>query len=545
MGLLRSACRLVNVLDAIYIAGNYLYRRSLRYTVATAFISFLGYLGNLLPGVTTYNARVALFMPLCVGLAMLTSGLFLKMVTLAFKSRLLTVAQAADLDLMENYRKWNQEQHLAALWDHVFRFEWQLATHLSRARAHSEECPPELCSDEGMPEEPQERGRIKFLRWARFGLARPQPEPRQRYYLGIDLRFLEDWYNGGYFDPSDTKLDEQQSGSVPIERVKDLIGYSLWDSLVDFPHKTLARIWFRLISRAVAMRVAEAVLSLNHYYHTDFFNAQALLWPEVADDLWVASLGHNARTELLRRRGLILQNVFGDLAEGKHMLDHFLVPLFVSATYLRARFDPEYLDGSLGYDVWSDLKWAGFPSFRRIRLIRLMQKAGHERRLLEKLLPEIDADLSPHPLEENGGEAYRTIRIATFINWQGLGRLLRKWERSRRRKDQLRQRLQETLQKAINLREQFTTYLVAMRVHHELTRLHRETYHQLLCDLFRTCQEIDTQNGEQQSSGPESPQSSRQVLESGLNRDLTDIGGPDRRPDDSPRDPLEKSQLPL
>ncbi len=491
MNWLSAACRLFSVMDALYLAGNFLYRRSLRYTLATALVSLLGYLGNFIPGVRTYDAQVAIIMPLCVGGSMLTGGLLLMLLPSLFKSRLLNVAQAADLDLMENYRKWNQDQHLEALWDRVYRFEWELGTALVHLRSHPKECPPELCSDEGLPDDPMERGRIKFLRWGQCALARPQPEPRQRYYLGIDLRFLEDWYNGGYFDPNDVKLYEQQSAAPALERVRELAGYQLWDVLKDLPMKISSRIWFRLITRAVAMRVGEAVICLNRTFHTDYFNAQALLWPEEVDEPWVAEMGSNAREALLRERARLLGRVFGSLEEGQRMLDHFLIPLFWAATDLRARFDPEYVDGSLGYDVWSDLKWAGFGSFRPMRFVRLMQRAARDkRRLLDCLESGAFSNIDPNPVTEEGREAFRAIRIAVHVNWQGLRDKLARWHRAGKRRARYHEALLAVFKQAISCRSQFTSYLVALRTHHELCRLHRVTYEQLLQDLFKTCAEV-------------------------------------------------------
>jgi len=492
MNWLRVAYRLFNFLDALYLAGNFLYRRSLRYTFATAFVSLLGYLGNLVPGVTTYDARVAVLMPLCVGTTMLAGGLLLKLIPILFKSRLLNVAQAADLDLMENYRKWNHELHLQSLWDRVYQYEWRLGSHLSRTRPHAAECPPELCSDDGLPDDLLERGKIKFLRWARFGLARPQPEPRQRYHLGIDLRFLEDWYNGGYFDPNDVKLDEQQAAAVPLMIVRSFVRYDLRDTLHDLPLRLFARLWFRLITRAIALRIGESVIRLNREFNTDYFNAQALLWPEEHDEPWVAALGPGARETLLRERTRTLKCVFGNPEEGIRMIDRFLVPLFLFATDLRARFDPEYLDGSLGYNLWSDLKWVGFPKFKRMHFVKLIQRAARESQLIRSVLesPEM-GDLSPHPLTENNQESYRAIRIAVFVNWGQTGTLLRKWHKSKRRHAAIVRSLRDKLQEIVSCRERFSTYLVACRVHHELTRLHRVTYHQLLTDLFATCQDAE------------------------------------------------------
>jgi hypothetical protein len=485
MNWFRTAYRLFNFLDALYLVGDFLYRRSLRYTFATAIVSMLGYLGNIIPGVKTYDARVAVFMPLCVGTTMLTGGLVIKLLPLLFKSRLLNVAQAADLDLMENYRKWNQEHHLESLWERVYRFEWQLASHCTQIRPHPAECPPELCSEEELSMDSVERGKARFLRLSRFGLARPQPEPRQRYHLGIDLRFLEDWYNGGYFDPNDVKLDEQQAAAVALMIVRSFVHYDVWDSLHDFPLRLLAKIWFRLITQAVALRVGESVIKLNRQFNTDYFNAQALLWPEECDESWVVALGPGAREALLSERARILQRVFGDPAEGLRMIDRFLVPLFLFATDLRARFDPEYLDGSLGYNIWSDLKWVGFPAFKRMHFMRLIQRAAQESRLIKKTLssPEM-SDLKPNPLAEGCQDVYRAIRIAVFINRGRLGTLIRKWNRRSQHSGRLTEVLRNRLQEAIDSRERLSTYLVALRVHHELTRLHRETYHQLMNDLW-------------------------------------------------------------
>lgn len=491
MNWLRTAYRLFSFFDALYLAGNFLYRRSLRYTFTTAFVSFVGYLGNLVPGVKTYDARVAILMPLLVGSFMLTTGLLLKLIPLAFRSRLLNVAQAADLDLMENYRKWNQEMHLESLWERIYQYEWKLGTHLTGVRPHEAECPSELCSDEGLPSDVVERGRIKFLRRARFGLARPQPESRQRHHLGIDLRFMEDWYNGGYFDPNDVKLDEQQAAAVPIMIVRSLVHYGFWDSVRDLPLRLFGRIWFRLITRSIALRVGEAVIRLNRQFNTDYFNAQALLWPEESEEPWVAALGEDARQALLRERARILYCVFNNSTEGILMLDRFLVPLFLFATDLRARFDPEYLDGSLGYDLWSDLKWVGFPAFKRMHFAKLIQRAARESRLLKEVLASQEmGDLTPHPLGEGNQEILRAIRIATFINWEQLGTLMRRFGKKRKYTPELRRVIREKLQKVIENRHRFSAYLVSIRVHHELTRLHRATYHRLLLDLFRTCEEI-------------------------------------------------------
>jgi hypothetical protein len=97
---------------------------------------------------------------------------------------------------MEDYRKWREGEHLEILWERVFRYEWAVGSAASRVREHPAEAPPEVCLLDSGQGGAQEQGRQQFLARARFALARPQPQPRQRYHLGVDLRFLEDWRNG-------------------------------------------------------------------------------------------------------------------------------------------------------------------------------------------------------------------------------------------------------------------------------------------------------------------------------------------------------------
>ncbi len=56
--MLKDVGRLISFRDVLYYVGDQLYRRSLRYTGLTAAVSLLGYLGNFIPGVDTYNAKI-------------------------------------------------------------------------------------------------------------------------------------------------------------------------------------------------------------------------------------------------------------------------------------------------------------------------------------------------------------------------------------------------------------------------------------------------------------------------------------------------------
>ncbi|MGQ9822048.1 MAG: hypothetical protein ACUVQK_09325 [Thermogutta sp.] len=493
---LREAYRLFSFLDAVYLAGNFLMRRSLRYTLATLMVAAAGYLGNWIPGIKTYDARVVLLLPLCVGLSMLGLGLTLRLVPLLFKSRLVGVAQAADLDLMENYRKWNQQRHLNALWDRVFRYEWALGSHACRVREHAEECPESLNGEEGLPEDANERDRELFVRRCRFALDRPQPEPRQRYYLGVDLRFLEDWYNGGYFDPNDLKLSEQYAASITLQAIREELNWGVGRSLRDLPLQLTAKLWFRLVTQAASLRLGESVLLLNRRFDTDYFNVQALLWPGEEDEPWVAQFGPDAKPFLLAQRRRLLERVFGTPEQGRRMLDRFLLPRFLLASALRAAYDPEYLDGSLGYDLWSDLRWAGMPTWRAEEFRRLTRRALRSRELLAARHAELfGLQNAPTPESTSRAEVVRALRIALHVSPRLERLLMRSRTGSPRSRKRVESAMREELARVWKECCRYSTRLIALRVHHELTRIQREEYLRLLETLFDSCRGVEMADG--------------------------------------------------
>ena len=478
--MIRDIRRLISFMDVLYYAGDMLYKRSLRYTGLTAAVSLLGYLGGLLPGVETYSARVALVLPLAVGSACLVGGLVLRSIPGLLAAHAATVAQAQDLDLMEDYRKWREEEHLASLWEWVYRYEWALGTGASKVRNHRFEAPEAICCQEFPGCDAVERGRREFLVRARFGLARPQPQTRQRYHLGIDLRFMEDWYNGGFFDRQDVKLMEQFDGSATLEAIKREVGYGRLAALRDWPLKLHQKFWFLMITRSIAIQIGDTIDWLNRQYDTDYFNAQVLLWPGEDEEPWLEQFPA-AVGELRQRRRLILDRVFGeDDASARRMLERMVGLNFWLATKLRARYDPEYLDGTLGYDAVSDLAEAGIAPKRIEPCRALAEEAKQQGTALRQGL----AELRPELLAEGAGEALRAVRIAAHVSRRRLRRCLRRGLQDPVARRRFSDRVLPIVLAAVEAKEKYSARLVGLRTHHELTRLHRLEYHRLL-DLLR------------------------------------------------------------
>ena len=110
--------------DVLGRVGTFLMRKSPRATVWTAGITSSGYLADslgFLPG--DFSAAQALAAPILVGGTFLTIGVSLRYIPSTLWRRLTIVAEANDLNLMEDYRKSQLEEHLDRLWDRVFSYE--------------------------------------------------------------------------------------------------------------------------------------------------------------------------------------------------------------------------------------------------------------------------------------------------------------------------------------------------------------------------------------------------------------------------------------
>jgi hypothetical protein len=474
--MLKDVSRLISARDVVYYAGDQLYRRSLRYTALTAAISLLGYLGNYLPGIDTYNAKVAIALPLIVGSSMLLSGFLLKTIPALMSVRAMNVAEAQDLDLMEDYRKWHEKHHLAVLWERVYRFEWAVGAASSRVVEHPDEAPPDVCLVDLKEEDPEARGWLQFYSRARFALARPQPQPRQRYYLGMDLRFFEDWRNGAFFDREDVKLTEQFDASATLEAVKREVGYEHRAVLHDLPIRWHQRLWHFLITRAVAVRVGDTITWLNDRFDTDYFNAQVLLWPGEEREAWVRQFPR-AGDDLRQRRRLIVARVFGEDPAGAHrVLRRMLWPTCWLAAKVRAAYDPEYVEGSLGYDVAADLDEIHIAPKRIARYRELARQVQADRAALVPWLERFRPEL----LTAQHAEAFRAVRIAVHIARRRLRPFLHASPQDPKKAEAFADHVLEVIDQAARRRARYSSRLVGIRMHHELTRLHYREYLKLL-----------------------------------------------------------------
>ncbi len=471
---LRDIGRLIAPLDVVYQVGNLIYRRSLRYTLLTVGISILGLTTNLI-GLGGFTVKQAVVLPLLMGALTLGMGLALKLIPSIISSRLLTVAQASGMNLMEDYRKSQVDEHLVRLWDRVFSHECLLRLRAGRSvyagckRQHDEPL-----------ERTMRRAREQFLQRAGDALAQPLPQTRQMQMIGIDLRFLEDWRDGAYLDCSDEKLMEQFAGGRALLDAQQACGMrSVGARIRSAPGRVAQQFWFGFITRSLATRVAGAVRKLNSEYDSDWFNAQVLLWPGEEDQPWLEEF-EDGREQVLAERRKVIRAVFGpDEQSARRMLSHMLRGSLQRATELRLRYDPEFCLGELASDPLADLA----------RFDRELQPPPWAMRWVERMtrlhgeFMEFILARRPGLGEDHSAAELRAVRVAFHLDRDGLRSDFESAHAANRNPGQIAEILQSRIDQAFASVESTGRSLVSVRMHHELNRLCAEGYSDLVLAL--------------------------------------------------------------
>ena len=468
--ILGDMARLVAPMDVVYQVGNLIYRRSLRYTLLTAGIAVIGVLADSLrlPGLTIEQA---IMLPLIVGGVAFVGGFVMKFIPRMVSTRLLTVAQACGLNLMEDYRKSATEEHLAVLWERVFVHECRLRLAAGLAAIGG-------CDDEPRADETLASARKRFITRAHRALASHLPQTRQMHQTGLDLRYFEDWRDGACLDRSDTKLVEQFGGNLTLTAARREAALAGPAAMARFwPAQIARRFWFFVITRSVAIEVGLAIERLNRRYDTDMFGSQAILWPGEEDQAWLAGFD-GGREAVLEQRRRVVRRIFGpDFDTAKAVLDHMLYCPLSLATELRIRYDAEYCCGQLtGGDVIGDLKAADAVN-RDVRSAeRFVEGATRDMDAFDRLIAAHRSDL----LQPGEALSFRAVRIALHVGRAKLRRTLGGDIPPDMSPERFDRHLAPLVDAAATDPCTYTHRLVAVRMHHELARLAREDYRKLI-----------------------------------------------------------------
>jgi len=509
----RDIMRLARLDDLLSRAGGLLMRTSPKATMWTAGIAVSGRLASYLglPGFTRWQALAA---PVVVGGGLLTLGAVLRYLPRVLTGRLKTLAEANDLNLMEDYRKSQCIEHLNQLWDYVFWYESAIRyndeerqlerEHIGAIREHVDltirQWKPAIREQLGLGSEQDqedvvmavlterplsnslERSREGFLISSLYALSHSLPQSSEAHDIGYRMNLYEDFCDGAYFDASDTKLTEQYAGNVSLTDIKRQVGFGRIDALRQVPRQISAKLWFFLITRKVAMAAGRAVQFLNDTYKTDAFNSQVILWPGEEDAAWLEPFD-GAREHILKLRKATITAALGcDFERAESVLERAFEPAFQSATELRARFDPEYVTGELDYttddtearvtnNLVADVQAMGY---RDEDIERARNYAATVRREQNALVQY----LKKHKFKSilDNGPALRAVKIAHHINKDNLKKLIHTPIPETAKITPLLHAVTES-------EPSQTTHLIALRLHHHLTALHLQTYKTLAREL--------------------------------------------------------------
>jgi len=513
-GLLRDFVRLARADDLLSRLGGVMMRTSPKATIWTAGITSSGYLSNRL-GLPGFTGVEALMAPIVVGGGLLGLGLAMRFAPAVLSAKWLTVAEASDLNLMEDYRKSQAPAHLNALWDKVFFYESAIRYSLQERQAERDEIQHlreyicrqihtwdrdalqqlEIGSEtdvdaavtavlsERVLSHIQEKSREGFIVSSLYGLRHPLPQCSQAHTTGLRLGLYEDLCDGAYFDKSDTKLTQQYVGNQLLRDIKKAVAFGKIDRLRQLPASLGAKLWWFLVTRRIATGLGRAVTYLNDKYGTDEFNSQVFLWPGQEAAPWLDKFPGATEEIVTLRRSVVRSALGNDFQAACAILDKMFLACFEFATDLRARYDPEYCDGSLDYttddtaeritnNLIDDLRARGYRPATIDTAIPYVSSVRREQSdFLEYLRATGYKPILESPL------ALRAVKIAFHTNYHGMKDVFRT-----RESEQRESLLKQEVHAAAADRDIYDRRIVGLRLHHQLTILLLDGYK----DLART-----------------------------------------------------------
>jgi hypothetical protein len=511
----RDFLRLISPHDLLGRAGTVMMRKSPKATIWTAGITSSGYLSSYLglPGFTGLQAIAA---PFIVGGGMLGIGAGIKYIPRTISKKLSTIAEANDLNLMEDYRKSQALEHLNAIWDRVFWYESDIrytrnerVAERERIIADKKYLRKEIAGwDKGvlerlgainekdiddivmaiMTEKPLtnkiEKSREGYIISSVYALKHALPQSSEAKQIGFCMNLYEDTCDGAYFDQSDVKLFEQYAGNIALTNIKNEVGLGRIDRARQITRTASWKFWFYLITRKVATGVGKAVRDLNESYDTDLFNSQVLLWPGEENSQWMDEFP-GAREKILDLRKSIIRGALGDnCGNAEIMLDRMLLPCFEFATDLRLRYDLEYCDGSLDYvsedtniniknNIIDDLQTYGY---RRKDINQMQKYAAKVKKNTTAFMDYLDR--KGYKWLFNDKLALRAVKIIFHINKNGIRKMFREGNLADRQAD-----IECEINKAAAQKETYSGKLTGLRLHHQLTMLQIAGYRKLANEL--------------------------------------------------------------
>lgn len=509
---------LVTLSDVMGTIGFWLYRGTLRRTML--FVLAMG--GALLADRSSETVKLGISTRAALGTASFVfvvscfGGALLMFIGGSFSKAALKIGEAKGGNLLEDMKKSRQPIHRERLWNHVYRYERDLTSPalveaeeqtIERHREQLEAlCNPASGRYISVAERVELERIIGSLGLTRTGweiafdhaMFLPLPRSILKHQMRFDLSKLKDWYDGAPFHHTDTKLQQQFDAVETIQEAKQDARLTRFFLLTHTRKRMLQSVWFKVITRAIQLRLARACRKLDKKYTPFHFSIDQFLWPnELTDRLIERDLGGEALEDLIELRTRIFQRVMSSEPQlAIRLMQRAIYPNFEGASQLRRLYDPMYVLGELK-ETWAidvvRYNRAFTPREREAGRRRLfIQRTRQEQEALKVYLPQ-------HPRFAEASEplAMRALRIAVHIDRDGLKQMLlngsgmrRSWRLrfgefiAGRSPVKPRKPLDSVIDEVIAQRNLYSTKLLAVRVHHELTRCELEDYEHYLTRIM-------------------------------------------------------------
>ena len=477
--LITSYVGLITLADVLGVLGYWLYKGTVRRTVAVGLILLIlmivgkrvEILGIGWESAVTGTGGILVIS--CIG------GLMLMAISGSFSRSVLALAEAKGSNLLEDMKRSRMFEHSRRLWERVLRYEQDAFTNEEMgqerqlAQAIGEDvkqlCLPNISGINGdawrldLAKRTATLGRTEEGWKVLFDYATHAPLPRSvlRYGLRYDLSLIVDWYDGAPFHHTDNKLFEQYHGAENLVSARRQAKMGYWHKANHKRQRFLQSLYFKMITRAIQLRVARACSKLDKLHPPFHFAPDLFLWPSEQTYRVVRErMGEDVVNELIDYRKRIFHRVLHpEMDYARKLMHKAIYPNFVAATHLRRCYDPQYVIGELDETWESDLK-----HYDRALAEEAMELEQPPHRFVEAARTrqqEMAEFLQNNPTLASADDplAKRAASVAMHVNRQANGKSP-----------------ETIITPAIENKFRYARRLFAVRIHHELTRIELEDY---------------------------------------------------------------------
>jgi len=457
--------RVIGAPELLFVAGRSLKRQGVKYTAVAALIGIGAMVAELVGNRLGYDFSVnnvgAILLPAAV--ALLTFGLGNTLVAFSnlFSSERILMADANAMNLMEDRKKSDMDQHLEILWDRVFRYEVPL-----RSVAQDSQ---------------KATTKTGFIETASFSLKNSLPQKLEQSLAGFNLSLLEDWYDGAYFTPNDCKLKEQFAAHQSIRAIRQVVGIPLTAHIKEAVSGHPDPLWFTLTMRKIGMSVGSSIRRMNKKYvpatEPAYFNAQHFLWNHPDTDQLINSDFTEHPNAVLEELCTVRKEMIRRIFSPDHKAVHQQVFRMFGRDYrnaltLRLDYDIEFAAGQLDYKPVEDREelqdLVGCKVYSTKKLNKKTDTAKNHLQQIEDFLQENLPEILQQP------RTLHAVRIGFHINRFRIQNLIRR--DTQKAVDVIQNRIAKS-------QNRYAQRLCLLRQHYELTRIQLFSYTRMIDEL--------------------------------------------------------------